>query len=402
MRVLYPTHRDPSFRMDSIPFIATHGITSIHHLPIEILGDIFLLCILVQGSPAAFFEFDKPVQPKRDLAPLSVSQVCRHWREIALSVPLLWCSLAVPHALHPKFAEIWLARSGNLPLSLHLGPPFSHEARLPENHAHISKIFSVFSKEMHRWRTISLIFNENLARQFAATVDAKAKNLEEVELYFVGNTTDFAVEISFLLRFFPKLRKPSWKGKRMYQTSRPDIPFHQLTHIHLSRISSAGRVLQSLTKCTNAVEIYWDGVISRDLLNIDQFPQTPLLQLQLLKLQGSGDLIRVLSRLTLPSLKCLHIQTSSATWDHRLLEDFFNRSSCPLQQLILQGDLDLEGAIKCLTIPFLGLIPDIEVHLPSSVSLDVFRELKDSHTRTLDRLKIAYPYDDSSPVLMWE
>ena len=135
---------------------------------------------------------------------------------------------------------------------------------------------------------------------------------------------------------------------------------------------------------------------------INQFPQTPLPQLQFLNLQGSEDLIRVLSRLTLPSLKCLHIQTSSRTWDHRLLEDFFNRSSCPLRQFILQDNLDLESAAKCLTIPFLGSIPDTEVHLRSSVPLDVFQELKDSHTPTLDRLKIAYPYDERSPVLMWE
>jgi len=135
--------------------------------------------------------------------------------------------------------------------------------------------------------------------------------------------------------------------------------------------------------------------------SVGELPQTPLLQLQLLKLQGSGDLIRLLSRLTLPSLKYLHIQTSPATWDHRLLDDFFNRSSCPLRQFILGGDLDLESAVNFLTIPFLRSIPNIELHLRSSVPLEVFQELKESHTPTLDRLKIAYPYDESSPVFTW-
>ena len=394
-----PTLSDPSFRMDSIPFNGAHGITSINHLPIEILGDIFLLCIL-QGSPAAL------CRPKHDLAPLSVSQVCRHWRETALEVPSLWCSLAPPHgavALHPEFSKVWLARSRNLPLSLHLAPLLSHGTRIPEKDAHSSKIFEIFLNEMHRWRTISLVLNENLARQFIATVDEKAKILEELELYFIGNTRNLSVEISSLLGFFPKLRKLSWKRRRIYQTSLPlNIPFHQLTHIYISLKSSAGRVLPCLTKCTNAVEICWKGVVSPDLLYINQFPQTPLPQLQFLKLQGSEDLIRLLSRLTLPSLKCLHIQTSSRTWDHRLLEDFFNRSSCPLRQFILRDNLDLESAAKCLTIPFLGSIPGIEVHLRSSVPLDVFQELKDSHTPTLDRLKFAYPCDERSPVLMWE
>jgi hypothetical protein len=255
---------------------------------------------------------------------------------------------------------------------------------------------------MHRWRTISLVLNENVARQFIATVDGKAKNLEELELYFVGNTKDLSVEVSSLLRFFPKLRKLSWKGRRTYQRSLLNIPFHQLTHIHISLNSWAWRVLPCLTKCTNAVEIHWYGVRCANMSSLDELPQTPLLQLQLLKLLGSGDLIRVLSRLILPTLKYLHIQTSSAIQDYGLLEDFFNRSSCPLQQFILRDDLDLESAVKYLTIPFLGSIPDVEVHLRSSVTLEAFQELKDSHTPTLDRLKFAYPYDESSPVLTWE
>jgi hypothetical protein len=389
--------------MDSPPFNGTHRITSINHLPIETLGDIFFLCI-VPRWPTAFCEFDHPVEPKRYQAPLSVSQVCRHWREIALSVPLLWCSLAGPHgaALHPEFTKLWLARSRNFLLSLYLSPPFSHETRLPENYAHISKTFDILSNEMHRWRTISLVLNENLARQFIATVNAKAINLEELELYFIGQNTDLSVEISSLLRFFSKLRKLSWKG-RIYQRSLVDIPFHQLTHVHVASLnSSALTVLVCLMACTNAVEIHWTGVRSADL-SVGELPRTPLLQLQSLKLQGSGDLGRLLSRLSLPSLEILHIETCSTIRDHRLLEDFLNRSSCPLQQFILRDNLilDLESAIKYLTIPFLGSIPDIEVHLRSSVPMTVFQELKDSHTPALDRLKFAYPYGENLPVFTW-
>ena len=386
--------------MDSPLFDGTQ-ITSINHLPIEILGDIFLLCIVASWSTA----FCEPVQPKRCQAPLSVSQVCRHWREIALSVPLLWCSLAGRDgaiALHPESTKVWLARSRNLPLSLHLGPRFSHETRLPENDAHISKIFNIFSKEMHRWRSISLFLNENLARQFIATVDAKPENLEELDLYFVGNTADLSVDISSLLRFFSKLRKLSWQGIRIHPMSLLNVPFHQLTHIHIWLDSSGWSVLPCLTKCTNAVEIHWYGVRSANLLSVGELPPTPLLQLQSLNLRGSGYLIGLFSRLTLPSLKFLYIQTYSATGDHRLLEDFLNRSSCPLQQFILRGNLDLESAVKYLTIPFLGSIPDIEVHLRSPVASEVFQELKDSHTPTLDHLKIAYPYDESLPFFMWE
>ncbi|KIK01241.1 hypothetical protein K443DRAFT_7074 [Laccaria amethystina LaAM-08-1] len=150
----------------------------------------------------------------------------------------------------------------------------------------------------------------------------------------------------------------------------------------------------------NTVEIHWTDVRSADLLSVGELPRIPLLQLQLLKLQGSGDLARLLSRLSLPSLKILHIQTSSAKRDHRLLEDFLNKSSYPLQQFILWDNLilDLESAVKYLTIPFLGSILDIEVHIRSLVPMTAFQELKDSHTPTLDCLKIAYPYNENLPV----
>ncbi|KIK01234.1 hypothetical protein K443DRAFT_575802 [Laccaria amethystina LaAM-08-1] len=393
---------DLSPGMNPIPFNRTHPIISINHLPIEILAHIFLLCIL-HGWPAAFCEYyDQHPQPNRDLAPLSVSQVCRHWREIALSVPSLWCSLAGPQgavaALHPEFTQAWLARSRNLPLSLHLAPPFTSD---PGN-ARTSKIFDIFSNEMHRWRTISLVLNENLAHQFIATADARAKNLEELESYFVGYATHLSADISSVLRFFSKLRKLSWRGRNVYSTSLENVPFHQLTHIHMSLIAPASDVIACLTKCTNAVEIYWNGVRGPDFSYVHGIPQIPLLQLQLLKLQGSGSLVRLLWKLTLPSLKFLHIQSSSATRDHRLLEDFFNRSSCPLQQFIFQDNLSLQSAVKFLTIPFLGSIPDIEVHSRSSVSLEVFQELKDSYTPTLDRLKFAYPHGEISPVFMWQ
>ncbi|KAJ7152914.1 hypothetical protein C8R46DRAFT_1228473 [Mycena filopes] len=94
----------------------------VHRLPVELLGEIFLACL----PP------DKYTRANAKLAPLVVSWVCTSWRNIALSLPKLWSSLALepPHthandATHCAYlcqARFWLARAGRRKLSLSLQP----------------------------------------------------------------------------------------------------------------------------------------------------------------------------------------------------------------------------------------------------------------------------------------
>ncbi|KAJ7720020.1 hypothetical protein B0H16DRAFT_1896953 [Mycena metata] len=51
--------------------------------PVELVTEIFLACLPANGR----------VQPSSRAAPLSLAQICRHWREIALSTPRLWSSV---------------------------------------------------------------------------------------------------------------------------------------------------------------------------------------------------------------------------------------------------------------------------------------------------------------------
>lgn len=117
-------------------------------------------------------------------------QICHHWRELALSLPFLWNSLAAsglgPFIPHPALIELRISRSRGHPLSLHFALSLSNTSRNNplQYHSHASKIFELFSEEMHRWRTISFVLNNTLIGQFLGAVDSKARDLQELDLVF--------------------------------------------------------------------------------------------------------------------------------------------------------------------------------------------------------------------------
>ncbi|KAJ7728297.1 hypothetical protein DFH07DRAFT_223063 [Mycena maculata] len=50
--------------------------------------------------------------PSEKDAPISVSRVCRHWRQVALATPQLWSTMSVDFSRQPKYDEnLWLARN---------------------------------------------------------------------------------------------------------------------------------------------------------------------------------------------------------------------------------------------------------------------------------------------------
>ena len=86
-------------------------------LPTELLAEIFTLCLSENWH-------DRRFDVRQ--APLLLSNICKRWREIALSTPFLWSTLifdsnkASPVAL----ARTWLARSATVPLYIKISQPF--------------------------------------------------------------------------------------------------------------------------------------------------------------------------------------------------------------------------------------------------------------------------------------
>lgn len=86
--------------------------------PTELLSFIFEECF-----DAGSEHFGCP-QPRRNSAPMSISSVCRRWREVALSMPQLWTRISLgsvythPSVSDARLLELYLSRAGDTaPLS---------------------------------------------------------------------------------------------------------------------------------------------------------------------------------------------------------------------------------------------------------------------------------------------
>ena len=161
------------------------------------------------------------------------------------------------------------------------------------------------------------LHSSNLTRRFIATVGSKAQMLEELELVFEEPSSGSA-EVSAVLRSFAKLRKLAWSGDLSAHSLR-NMLFHALTHIYVASHNITQDVVACLSQCTAALEVRWELVNCWESPSVCGLPQITLHHLQSLNLVGIGDLAHILSRLTLPSLKCLRLQTRSKTRDQSII-----------------------------------------------------------------------------------
>ncbi|KAJ7626558.1 hypothetical protein DFH06DRAFT_1481033 [Mycena polygramma] len=104
-------------------------------LPTEITEEIFQRCLLSQ-----------PQMPCPSKAPLLLTQICQHWREIALNTPGLWQSLLFKdRESSVELLRLWLSRSGTLPstFSLHCWDPLR-----------ASTLIEAVMPHAHRWQDV--------------------------------------------------------------------------------------------------------------------------------------------------------------------------------------------------------------------------------------------------------
>ena len=91
----------------------------IRQIPPDVMSTIFEFCLpdLMDNQLSSYTEEDLSI-------PLSLGAICGCWRDIAWSTPSLWSSLTVRVTSNHNsnittgIAQEWLARSGQLPLSI--------------------------------------------------------------------------------------------------------------------------------------------------------------------------------------------------------------------------------------------------------------------------------------------
>ncbi|KAJ7635324.1 hypothetical protein FB45DRAFT_743632 [Roridomyces roridus] len=105
-------------------------------LPPEAMAEIFEHCVASKTIPSP------------SSAPLLLTQVCRQWRQIAFATPRLWKSLTFQGRVREEVINMWLSRSGNVPLDHNV------ETRDPST---LGVLLDASLQHAHRWEEMAFV-----------------------------------------------------------------------------------------------------------------------------------------------------------------------------------------------------------------------------------------------------
>ncbi|KAL0066654.1 hypothetical protein AAF712_006257 [Marasmius tenuissimus] len=383
-------------------------------IPVEILSFIFALSCVQR---ATFY-------PKR--APWSLSQVCRVWRNAALSTPSLWTSIWIDTGeLGPQNADVCVSNLSNVlertqdqPLNVQIiirFPPFgpcSHPA------SRWQPLFDVLRSQSHRWRSLVLDFsgNRGISPVFPDLhpLSSAFDILETVELRHICRSSYIPLLQS--LECAPNLQRITLApfDTLCEGTSPLPFPWHQLHHLDLSGLYGAlplPQVFSALAQCTQLhtliarqTRLLLPPTINFHAAHEISIPSLRTLQLHInpnpdFPSEHARDWLS--SRLTLPNLH--HLYVVGVRWDTDVdltsIFEMLDRSDCHITHLTL-ADI----TIMDVTIVRLLRHPRISQIKRLTLRGHLYRDMFDSLTIPgmlpgLEVLDVGMVYEDDRVVL---
>jgi hypothetical protein len=280
---------------------------------------------------------------KEDISiPLSLGAICSYWREIAWSTPSLWSSLVVrvPSKNDSRtatgIAQEWLARSGQLPLSI----------RILVNTFGIipSALVDIINQYSTRWSDLDLYLPTHYYQHFHAT-DDHAPILKSIR--FHGSNHN-AIYTNLILRLTcPRLERANLSSLSIRETN---IQWDNLTHLTLHSMSTTDS-FHILRKTPRLVFCEVSG--SCRILELPSGPVfTPLRSLHM---------ITKLAKFFLDYLIAPHLEEFSLLRHNNLevISSFLRRSACSLRSFftILSIPSSFESLMELLqSVPSLNTL----------------------------------------------
>ncbi|KAJ7280967.1 hypothetical protein C8J57DRAFT_1174528 [Mycena rebaudengoi] len=294
-------------------------------LPIEITSEIFVHFL--------------PPYPERPPAiglssPHILGEICRTWREIALSTPRLWRAIELHHGdvswtMALDLLRAWLLRSKNCPLSISL--QFTDD--LPDLETDVIPFVEAVIPHSERWEYIDF----RLPIQGFRLIGSDFPSLHSLTL----GPTDYAGKIDSRDSISPFRNAPSLKHATLSDTFGPSeiqLPWAQLTTISAC-ILYAAECAAILEHATTLVAFRCDQVCYNTEVPL---PVGPLMCLQSLELgdnndEGLSGQRVILDALTTPALRQLSISDSYPTESNPIPEvnALILRSRCTLVSLTI-------------------------------------------------------------------
>ncbi|KAJ7033668.1 hypothetical protein C8F04DRAFT_1103762 [Mycena alexandri] len=307
-------------------------------LPTEILAEIFIICLPNQQSKWDFYRIvGNPRTLRSHEAPLLVANVCRRWREVAVSTPRLWLSLGLGKDGSIDSTGVvlaWISRSQPYPLS------FTMNRILPPAQA-----VEELKSHCDRWSAVEVVIPEGRSRLFN---DVRGR---------LSSLTQLCLELETKCTVESFAEAP--RLERLHLISGADsisvlLPWHQLTRLTCEDLTDL-ECINTLRNCRALIDcdfIGYDTLRSRE--TILSFPPIMHPYITSFKIYGEAT-VDALRLLELPSLRIFEMDVED---DCEILISFFARSHCQLESLCLKR-IEGQHLIRCL--PFLTSLVSLEI-----------------------------------------
>ncbi|KAJ3505791.1 hypothetical protein NLJ89_g7232 [Agrocybe chaxingu] len=308
-----------------------------HRFPPEIASHIFV------------FAISGPETPENEhLSPLTLGAVSRRWREIAWSTPRLWTRVPVNlKAFFHRPKELllqWIARSGELPLSIHIFYDVS-ESGSAQHAASFADIFGTINELALRWETLSLRIPFSLYPRLHSKCD-EVPLLKRVIIqppWFIEDYVfDYSGEILDVCAVPPlpwtvMIRESPFTSICINWSNVTTLQFSQISVIDCLRLFQQA---PQMTQCS------LDITHSERVRRLDSTITVPhLTKLNIRFLTNEVTAGTFLDSITLPALKHLEYHESI---NYTALSALFTRSSCSLASLNIRNWQDLMPSTQSL------------------------------------------------------
>ncbi|KAK7679426.1 hypothetical protein QCA50_017480 [Cerrena zonata] len=340
-------------------------------LPVEILLQIFYEYIFhgaIEIGISRRYDVDDRLD-KRNCRWLTIIQICHHWRNIVLSVPVLWSYITDDICYYPHLLEMALSRSAETLLDVEI-----HWVTEPAHTTTVAMLTRLF-KESRRIRRLYLHLPAHKVADVTLSATAPFTCLEDLEISNPRELPPDPPYLAFIMISRPPTHPLVPLVTRILEEDRPPlkiavfndivIPPHllsylpsTLTHLILND-SSTPPYSNDGIRVTNLdflrklekLEILHLGPVETHMRNdIVTFGTTKLVLPHLKQLSISGEqssMLGLLHWITLPSTTRLHIQTLRDSGPHL---DFCTTILSMIHQRIdyqqVQCIIDFEEEVK--------------------------------------------------------
>ncbi|KAJ7849605.1 hypothetical protein B0H13DRAFT_1517062, partial [Mycena leptocephala] len=273
-------------------------------LPNEIISEIFIHFLPIY--PAC-----PPLTGR--LSPTTLTHICRKWREIALTTPLLWRAIGLSDERHNDICNTWLTRSRCCPLSIHVNEHFDWES--------MPQILSALISHRSRWEDLKVHFVGRDRPRIEGSMPLRL--LRHLDLEFPSHAIQAAT--------FSEA--PLLRAVRLTGTLSVTLPWLQLTSITLCEVDprQCEPILKQTSNIVHCELHFWIShpLADQPLSNI----ALPCLESLVLN-RYSEPVTGYLAFISVPSLRSLRTPERFLGSDPiGLLASFISNSGCSLQEV---------------------------------------------------------------------